>query len=153
MRVIFINPFLESTINVMSTMASINPVPGKPFIKNDKVACGDVSGIIGLTGTARGSMAISFSTATILKIVSNMIGERHNTINSSICDAVGELTNMVSGDARKRLENQGFLINASIPTVVCGEGHIINHVLGGPSIIIPFSTEEGSFFVDVCLAD
>lgn len=153
MNVTFINPFLESTINVLSTMASINPVPGKPFLKNDKVACGDVSGIIGLTGTARGSMAISFSTASILKIVSNMIGEKHSVVNSSICDAVGELTNMVSGDARKRLETEGFQINASLPTVVYGENHIINHVLGGPSIIIPFDTEEGPFFVDVCLAD
>lgn len=153
MNVTFINPFLESTINVLSTMAFVSPVPGKPFLKRDRDACGDVSGIIGLTGSARGSMAISFSTGSILKIVSNMLGEEHHSLDQDICDAVGELTNMVSGDARKRLEKEGFNIAASIPTVVSGEHHSIKHVLGGPSIIIPFDTEEGPFYVDVSLAD
>ena len=153
MNVIFINPFLESAVNVLSTMASINPVPGKPFLHQDKAACGDVSGIIGLTGSARGSMAISFSTGSILKIVKNMLGEDHDSINRDICDAVGELTNMVSGDARKRLEQEGLNITASIPTVIAGRDHVITHVLSGPSIIIPFNTEEGPFYVDVCLAE
>lgn len=153
MNVIFINPFLESAVNVLSTMAAVNPVPGKPFLKKDDAARGDVSGIIGLTGSARGSMAISFSSGSIFKIVKNMLGEEHDTINRDICDAVGELTNMVSGDARKRLESEGLHITASIPTVITGRDHAIKHVLNGPSIIIPFNTEEGPFYVDVCLAE
>jgi chemotaxis protein CheX len=64
---------------------------------------------------------------------------------------VGELTNMVSGAARKKLEAEGLSVSAAIPTVVSGGGHSIRHVLGGPSIIIPFDTESGPFFVDVCL--
>ena len=153
MNVKFINPFLDSTVNVLSTMAAVHPIPGKPFLKQQEETCGDVSGIIGLTGSARGSMAISFSTGSILQIVRNMLGEEHDSVDSDICDAVGELTNMVSGDARKRLEQEGLSITASLPTVVTGRDHVINHVLPGPSIIIPFDTEKGPFYVDVCLAE
>ncbi|MBN1546427.1 MAG: chemotaxis protein CheX [Syntrophaceae bacterium] len=153
MNVKFINPFLDSTVNVLSTMAAVNPIPGKPFLKQQEETCGDVSGIIGLTGSARGSMAISFSTGSILQIVRNMLGEEHDSVDSDICDAVGELTNMVSGDARKRLEQEGLSITASLPTVVAGRDHVINHALRGPSIIIPFDTEKGPFYVDVCLAE
>ncbi|HPC75058.1 MAG TPA: chemotaxis protein CheX, partial [Syntrophales bacterium] len=68
-----------------------------------------------------------------------------------IKDAVGEITNMVSGAARKELETLGLNITAAIPTVVAGKDHSISHVLGGPSIIIPFETPQGPFVVDICI--
>jgi chemotaxis protein CheX len=153
MDVRFINPFLEGTINVLKTMAMIEPRAGKPYLKEGKQAKGDVSAIIGLTGSARGSLALSFSEESILKIISNMLGENHGEINGEVRDAVGEITNMISGVARKKLEAEGFNIAAAIPTVVSGKDHSFIHVLGGPSIIIPFETDSGPFFVDVCLKD
>ncbi len=153
MEVKFINPFLEGTVSVLKTMAFVEPHPGVPYLKKGNAAHGDISGIIGLTGAARGSLALSFSEACILKIVSNMLGEEITTMNDDVSDAVGEITNMISGVSRKLLANEGLNISAAIPTVVSGRNHSIVHVLGGPSIIIPFSIAEGSFAVDVCLAE
>ena len=153
MDVKYINPFLEGTIEVLKTMAFVNPRLGKPYLKTNNLAKGDVTGIIGLTGTIKGSLALSFSTGSILKIVSNMLGEEITSLNSEIRDAVGEITNMVSGAARKRIETMGFSISASLPTVVSGKDHSIMHMLGGPSIVIPFEMEEGSFVVDISIGD
>jgi chemotaxis protein CheX len=153
MNVKFINPFLEATIDVLKTMAFVEPIPGKPYLKKDNYAKGDISAIIGMTGAAKGSLALTFSESCIVKIVSNMLGEEIKEINGDIKDAVGEITNMVSGAARKKLEAEGFSITAAIPTVVSGKGHSIVHVMGGPSIIIPFTTEHGAFVVDVCLTE
>lgn len=152
MEVKFINPFLEGTISVLKTMAFVDPKAGTPYLKKDTVAHGDVSGIIGLTGAATGSLALSFSEPCILKIVSNMLGEEITSINGDIKDAVGEITNMISGVARKKLEATGLSISAAIPTVVSGKDHSITHVLGGPSIIIPFEIDAGPFVVDICLS-
>jgi chemotaxis protein CheX len=134
-------------------MAFVEPRAGKPYLKMDSLAKGDVSGIIGLTGSAAGSLALSFSEGAILKVVSNMLGEDIKSINSDVKDAVGEITNMISGVARKNLEAEGFYIQAAIPTVVSGKNHSISHVMGGPSLIIPFEIDEGIFVVDVCLAE
>jgi len=153
MDVRFVNAFLEGTINVLKTMAFMEPRPGKPYLKQDNIAVGDISGIIGLTGSARGSLALSFSGSCILRVVSNMLGEEITDLNADIQDAVGEITNMISGAARKNLEAKGFNISAAIPTVVFGKGHSIIHVMGGPSIIIPFETDHGPFVVDVCISD
>jgi chemotaxis protein CheX len=153
MNVKFINPFLEATIDVLKTMAFVEPIPGKPYLKKDNYAKGDISAIIGMTGAAKGSLALTFSESCIVRIVSNMLGEEIKEINGDIKDAVGEITNMVSGSARKRLEAEGFSLSAAIPTVVSGKGHSIVHVMGGPSIIIPFNTEHGPFVVDVCLTE
>jgi chemotaxis protein CheX len=153
MDVRFINPFLEGTVSVLKTMAMIEPKAGKPYVKKGNQAKGDVSAIIGMTGSASGSLALSFTERCILKIVSNMLGEDHKEINGDINDAVGEITNMISGVARKCLEAEGMNIVAAIPTVVSGKNHSIIHVLGGPSVIIPFETPDGDFFVDVCMND
>lgn len=153
MDVKFLNPFLEGAVSVLEMMASVSPRPGKPYLKKNDRASGDVSGIIGLTGAVTGSMALSFSENAILKIVSNMLGEEIKEINGDIKDAVGEITNMISGVARKELESLDLNISAAIPTVVAGKGHSISHVLGGPSIIIPFDTDDGSFFIDVCMRE
>jgi len=153
MDVKFINPFLDATIHVLKTMAFIEPIPGRPYLKEDNLARGDVSGIIGFTGAATGSMALSFSEGCILKIVSNMLGEDIQEVNGEIEDAVGEITNMVSGAARKNLESLGLSISAAIPTVISGKGHSVSHVMIGPCIIIPFETERGPFVVDVCIGE
>lgn len=151
MDVRYINPFLEGTLEVLQTMAFIEPRPGKPYMKTGNNAQGDITGIIGLTGKVKGSLALTFSEKCILKIVSNMLGEDKTKIDPEIKDAVGEITNMVSGVARKKLETLGLLVFAAIPTVVAGKDHSISHVLGGPSLIIPFETDAGNFVVDVCM--
>ncbi|MCK9273935.1 MAG: chemotaxis protein CheX [Syntrophales bacterium] len=151
MDVQFINPFLEGTINVVKTMAFVEPKPGKPFLKNGDYAKGDISGIIGLAGSVRGSFALSFSESCILRLVSNMLGEEIECINADIKDAVGEITNMVSGAARQKLDLVGISLTAALPTVVTGSGHTIVHLLGGPSLVIPFETDYGPFVADVCI--
>lgn len=151
MDVKFINPFVHGTMEVMEKMAFIKPVAGKPFAKVTDTACGDVSGIIGMTGDATGSLAMSFSESCIINIVSKMLGETVTEINREVLDAVGELTNMISGSSRKLMEKDDLKVFAAIPTIVFGRAHTLYHVIKGPSIVIPFETEAGQFVIDVCL--
>jgi chemotaxis protein CheX len=151
MDVRFINPFLDGAKEVLKTMAFTEATAGKAYLKKGDMAHGDVSGIIGITGDAIGSLAVSFHTNCICGIVSSMLGETHTEPTREVLDAVGELTNMISGVARTHMERNGLSVYAAIPSVVVGEGHTISHILKAPSIVIPFSTPQGDFFVDVCL--
>ena len=151
MDVRFINPFLDGTAEVLNKMARLKPVAGKPFAKSNDSAYGDVSGIIGMTGDAIGSLALTFSEKCIIGIVSNMLGESYTEINREVMDAVGELTNMISGASRKTMEKDNLKVFAAIPTVIFGKSHTVRHVIQGPSIVIPFQTEYGDFVIDVCL--
>lgn len=151
MDVKFINPFIYATVEVMETMAFTKPVAGKPFAKTDEIARGEVSGIIGMTGDALGSLAISFSEPCIIGIVDKILGEKHTEMNRAVLDAVGELTNMISGSARKRMEKEDLRVSAAIPTIVFGRAHTVRHVVRGPSIVIPFKTDFGDFAIDISL--
>lgn len=153
MDVKLINPFIDATLNVLGTMASTKVQHGKPYLKKDQVARGDVSGVIGLTGETRGTISVSFTEASILPIVSNMLGEEVKELNEEIEDAVGEITNMISGQARKKLEELGRTLKAAIPTVITGRDHAVKHVTTYPIIAIPFSTDSGEFTIEVCFEE
>lgn len=150
MNVTLINPFINATINVLETMAFITVNAGKPYLKKDNVAVGDVTGVLGLTGVANGTISVTFEEKCILTVVSNMFGETMTELNHEIADAVGELTNMISGQARRELEEAGKVFRAAIPSVVTGRNHSITHYTNGPKIAIPFSTENGDFTIEVC---
>jgi chemotaxis protein CheX len=146
-----VNPFINATLNVLETMAFIKSKAQKPYLKKDNVAKGDVSGVVGFTGETNGTVFITFDESCIIKVVSNMLGEQINEINDEIKDAVGELTNMISGQARKELEEIGKVFNGAIPSVVSGKNHELMPLTKGPKIAIPFNTDFGNFTIEVAL--
>ena len=150
MDVKLVNPFINATINVLETMAFISVAAGKPYLKKESMATGDVTGVIGLTGVANGTIAVTFEAECILAVVSGMFGEQMNELNSEIADAVGELTNMISGQARRELAEMGKPFKAAIPSVVTGTNHSITHYTDGPRVAIPFRTNQGDFTIEVC---
>ncbi len=150
----WINPFLKSSLEVLTTMAQLNPKPGKPFLKKDRTARGDVTGMIGLVGkTVRGSLAVSFTEAAVREIAFRMLGERPTELDSSVADMVGEITNMITGGAKRVLWDAGFKFDMAIPTTIVGANHMISHNTSGPVIVVPFEMEGGSFFIEVCFEE
>lgn len=151
MNVNFINPFLQSLLNVISTMASMNLTPGKPQIKVDNLAKGDVSGLIGLVGPqTKGSLSITFEQKLVLQIMQNMLGENPGKINEEVTDLVGEITNMVTGGAKNLLGQKGYEFEMATPMVVSGKGHTISHKANGTKIIMPFTSPHGTAYIEIC---
>ncbi len=153
MDVALVNPFIDATTNVLETMASTKPQAAKPYLKKDQMARGDVSAVIGLTGEVSGTISVSFTEKCILAIVSNMLGEQMKELNSEIQDAVGEISNMISGQARQNLEKMGRSLKAAIPTVITGKDHSITHMSQYAVIAVPFSTDNGGFTIEVCFEE
>jgi chemotaxis protein CheX len=154
MKVEFINPFLASILNVLNTMAKLEARPGKPAIKTSEVAKGDVTGLMGMTGEqAKGTFAITFTEPVILEITKRMLGEEVARIDDTVTDMVGEITNMVTGGAKRLLSEQGYRFDMAIPSVVAGKNHIIHHKSKAPIIIVPFNTQAGNFFIEICFEE
>ena len=150
MKVEDVNPFLSSLVNVLSTMANMTIVPGQPRIKKDEVARGDVSGLIGMIGPqTKGSFSVSFEESLALEIMQRMLGERPKTINEEVTDMVGEITNMVTGGAKRILGEKGYEFSMATPVVVSGKGHTITHKCDGPKILMPFDSDFGKVHIEV----
>ena len=150
MDVSLVNPFIDATIYVLSSIAFTNAHVGEPYVKKNNIAKGDISGIVGLSGEASGSISVTFSKTCILKIVSKMFGEKVTKIDDDVKDAVGEILNIVSGNGRQKLQAMGKTMKGSIPTIVTGKDHTITHITTASVIAIPFFTENGDFTFEVC---
>ncbi len=143
-----INPFLKATLEILKEAASIDFNVGEFYLKKDEYGRGDVTGIIGLTGSGRGTVAVTFDENMILTIVSAILGEEMNDINDLVIDAAGELTNMITGRVVDKLAQSGFNLLLSVPTVVHGRNHRVVHHTKGPRIAIPFHSPQGQFVVE-----
>jgi chemotaxis protein CheX len=145
-------PFIKATQAVLSMMAKMDPKPGKPYVKTDYRAKGDVSAVMGLTGDKSGSFSITFPKKVAVAMVKNMIGDDIKDIIADAKDAVGEVTNMICGQARVGLTQMGLSLSAATPTIIFGDNHYITHVNKGPVVAIPFTMPEGEFTLEFCFS-
>ena len=153
MNVDFINPFIESTLRSLEMMASISAEKTGLEVKEDHVTTYEISSIIGITGETSGSIVISMPALLACRIASNMLMEEITTMDRSVEDAIGEIGNIIVGDARRSLIQDGHQLNISIPTVVVGKGVRISRPGDIVCIAIPFATAFGDFEVNVGLAE
>lgn len=151
----FVNPFLAATLNVLKIQASVVATPGKVYLKkNDDALKGDVSGVIGIVSdTFNGSVVISFPEQTFLKVMSGMLGEEYTELSKDILDGAGEITNMIFGMAKVTLNERGYGIKIALPQVISGKGHSLSAMSKGPTVVIPFTSTAGDFFVEVSLSE
>ena len=144
-------PFIGATVNVLGTMAGIKPVVGKPYIKNENEAKGDISAIVGVMGDYSGSISLSFSRSCALALVKGMLGDDIEDVMRDTADAVGEITNMISGQSRAGLTEHGIHLQGSTPTIIFGDKHSIMHMAKVSIVAIPFTTDHGAFCLEFCL--
>lgn len=151
----FMNPFLAATLNVLKVQASIDAVPSKPYLKSEGATMsGDVSGVIGvISDSFHGSVVISFPEQTFLNVMSSMLGEELTVLSKDILDGAGEITNMIFGQAKITLNDRGYGIKMALPTVISGKGHTLSAQTKGPTMVVPFTSSAGNFFVEICLSE
>lgn len=132
-------------------MAQTELRAGKPKWKDDAVARGDVSGIIGMVGSqVQGSLSITFEENLALHVMEKMLGEKVTELNHEVADMVGEITNMICGSAKGELSEKGYEFNMATPAVVTGKNHTINHQVDVPRVILPFDSDFGRAFIEIC---
>lgn len=144
-KVEHINPFLRATIETFQSMIRDEIKPGRISLNRVPRIHADVSGVIGLSGGAQGTVALSFPRITALKVVSEFGHMKVVTLDETVVDAVGELANIIAGAAKKDLA--AYKINIALPTVVLGE----NHELAVPKDVIPMVVPFESKFGPFCL--
>jgi chemotaxis protein CheX len=149
MDVRYINPFISSINNVFQTMLSTKVRVGKPTMANGELTSAQVSGIIGLSGDVQGSVVVSYPAGSACKIASKFAGVEMGLDSPDFADAIGELVNMVAGNAKKDFPEGNTSI--SLPSVIIGEGHKVSQLAATPFLIIPCETDLGAFSVEVAL--
>lgn len=151
MKVEYINPFVVSIKSVFSTMLGCEITRGELFIEDGPHPHHDVTGIIGLSGKATGSVVLGLGQEVALAVTEAMLEERPAEINADVVDAVGELTNMIAGGAKARLEQ--LALSVSLPSVITGKTHSVQFPSRLTPICIPFDCPWGDVVLEVGLVE
>lgn len=151
MRAGHINCFIASVKNVFTTMLETDVTVSKPRLGTDGKSIHDVRGIIALSGDVAGSVILSFPSRTAARAVEAFAGMRFEQDTDEFSDAIGELANMVAGNAKKDFD--GLDIHISVPTVIIGQGHQLGRNPLGPWIILECNSRLGMFELEVCVLE
>lgn len=151
MQVKYINPFIKSSVNLFKGYLGLNIAADKPFLRTDPQDLEEVSGIIGLAGETTGAVVLSFSRGTAINIISLFARHKYNALTNEVIDGVGELVNIIAGNAKGELEQ--YRIEISLPGVITGKSYSIHWPEGTPVVAIPFRSNVGNFSVNVSLRD
>ena len=149
----YIQPFIAVCTNVFKEFLSLDLEAKLPyFIEKDAPTEWDVSGVIGLTGEARGAVVISMKEDLALRLTSILTGTDHKSLDADVVDAVGEIINIIAGNAKQQLE-EDFRLVISLPTIIKGKEHSVNWPEGLARVIcIPFTiADKDSFTLSVAL--
>lgn len=148
MNVEYINPFLAALKNVFNTMVDLPFTIKNPSLKKGWDTAHDVNGVIGISGQVKGQVVVSFPQPIALTVASTLLGEKISEVGRSCADAIGEIANMVAGDAKKDFPEKDTTI--SIPTIIIGRNRSV-FPTDVPVISIPCRTTGGEFVVEIAV--
>jgi chemotaxis protein CheX len=148
MKVEWINPFIESVYSLCRTMLNCTVERGQLAIANrSEPPGGDITALIGLSGPARGTVALSFPVGTAHAMVGRLLSLGQDDVNEAVSDGVAELVNIVAGSAKAKFSNGkgSDVINLGLPTVIHGGSESIEYPSHSTWLDVPFASDLGPF--------
>jgi len=143
--------FADAMSKVFRTMVGVDLECSPAKVLSEGSPTADVTGIVTFAGDLVGAMVLTFPTEVVRKLVKRFAELDADIRDPDLLDAVGELANMVAGQAKSRFEDCDAMI--SIPTVVCGPTHYVNRQKRAPWVVIPASCEDGKFVVAMSIQE
>lgn len=158
----FGKPFILGAKSVFETMVFTSIQTGKPILKDSNQSRGEISSVMGIMGTFKrdgaeepfkGMFVLSFPKQTYLKIAGAMLMEDFTEVNEENEDVGAEISNIITGNAKRSLADLGYAINMSIPSTISGVDHTIKYPAATHVILIPVNCDHGEFFMEICYHD
>lgn len=142
----FVNPILRATRDVFEMMLGCTPRRIALKSKTRAESQYSVSGVIGITGRYAGTIVVCLPSQMVMGALERMTGEKVTAITPDVCDAIGELTNMIAGAAKSQLEH--LQLSISLPNVICGESFDISYPSQVTPFCVLFESELGKFAIE-----
>ncbi|MDY6967964.1 MAG: chemotaxis protein CheX [Spirochaetota bacterium] len=147
----YINPFLEAAISVFKTIVGVSLKRGKLAMKNHPEPTMDVAIIIGITGDIQGVVVYSMSIDMVYKIAEILSpGLSKEQIKEEYKDIVGELANMITGNAMNLFSNINKGVEVTTPTVISGKDFSITAVQQ-TTLVVNLSSPHGTLEMNIAL--
>jgi chemotaxis protein CheX len=118
MKLEYIAPFVSSTMSVLKNVFQSEIEQGDVSLVRCSELTGDVSVVIGLHDHSGESVILNMDPSTARSICTAMNGAACESADPLGADTLGELANMIAGNAVSALSDQGFHFSVRPPVTV-----------------------------------
>ncbi len=118
MKLEYIDPFVSSTISVLKTVLHCDIAQGDVALRRGHDLAGTVSVVIGLRDNPGDSVILNMDEQTAFRVSEAMNGAPCTELDGAALDAIGELANMIAGNAITALNQQGLNFNVKPPQTI-----------------------------------
>ncbi len=108
---------------------------------------GEMTAMVGLAGQLCGIMSLQCSAPTSAEMASRMLGVDPTNIGPEVCDAFGEICNMIAGNFKNKITGLGDGCMLSVPTVITGEDYQLHSMVDAPGVEVRLLFENLPFVV------
>ena len=109
MKVEYVMPFVQASMNVMQQVMSVSPERGQLCARPEVFTSQQLNIVCGITGDIQGQVIYGMSMTTADKVASSMIGQTIVQFDQLAASAIAELAAVVS--LRDSGANQGALVS------------------------------------------
>jgi len=109
----------------------------------------DITAMVGLAGQLCGVMSIQCSTKSSTVMASKMLGLEPEQIDAEMCDAFGEICNMVAGNFKNKIAGLGEGCMLSVPTVITGNNYSLHSLTDTPVLEVRLQFERGPLVISL----
>ena len=152
MRQEFVNPFLTAAQHVFEVELGQELKYIGARMTDDTNTSEDITAFIGVTGQLEGNVFYGFKRQVARAVLTIMLGRPPAGMDTMAMSALGELANMITGNAAIGLAGAGFSTDLTPPTLIQPKGSKFT-TLGCPQILVDLESECGSFPVRVSLRE
>ena len=149
-----IAPFITAANKTFQTMLKEKITRKSVAVKKSFMMAGDISAMIGMSGALIGTCSLCFPGPLAVRLIEKMIGEKveHGINDVVVHDGVGELVNMITGDAKTALSETRYKFEITLPTIITGQGFEVYHRSGTRCVSIVFTTSDDTeFTIDIAV--
>jgi len=152
MKVEFIEPFVRAARDVFQMMMDLDVRRGELRACEQLIPSKDASVAIAVTGDLLGSILFSFPKQMTLDMVAIMAGMPVDELDGFVISALGEVANIISGNALAYLHSANYSCNICPPQIVLGQDTHLEMVTR-KVLIVPFKTRIGEFDIMITLKE
>ncbi len=152
MNVKFLNPFVEAAYMVLESEVGLKAERGEISLNRSAYTADDITVLISLVGQVKGVVLYSMSEATAISIVSAILDQQFEEFDDLAQSGIGELGNVITGQAGQRLASAGIESQISPPTMIIGKGTMVS-TLDFQRIVVPLDTDFGPLQIHLALRE
>jgi chemotaxis protein CheX len=140
----FLEPFIAAMRTALAEMAGTDVVVRSEARTDLPLALGDVSAVVRLISGTESYLVLGFPQQTAAAMAERVLAGVLKEIDENlICDCVGEIANVVAGQAKALLADTPYHFSFSLPRVVIGCVPELGPQPGRGCLVVAFGTDLG----------